>query len=102
MIKSTQAVPWQICKTFSLNRALPSLSRVVRNSHSVNSEYTHLLETLTKHNSNVRHARNVRDITLLSCSKMRLLRGDHYIVVHTVSNTIPRNIPVQYYKRIVV
>ena len=100
MFKGTQAVPLQICKTFALNRSLPSLSRSFATTGSF--EYNDLLKSLTPRTKQVEHALNVHGVTILGRPINRRLSTEHNVALHTVARVVQHDQVVRYFNRIVI
>ena len=102
MIKSTQAVPLQICKTFVLQRSLPMYVARVTSSDNCNSEYKAILESLIPSATRLQHSDSVGGVTFLGRSRLRQLNGTHLLAVHYVANHVPPKTVVEYHDRIIV
>ena len=101
MIKGTQAVPLQICKTFALMRAMPRLCKRALNS-ACSVEYKELLHVFVNSTSRMQHSLTVNEITYLGKGRLRKLTGDHLVAVHYVVQYVPRGTVVQYFDHIIV
>lgn len=102
MIKGTQAVPLQICKTFALQRSLPMFVTKVIATNCCTQEYKDILQSLLPNSSRLRHSDSVGDITLLGRCRLRQLNSDHLVAVHYVAAYVRPNTIVRYYDRIIV
>ena len=98
--KGTQSVPLQICKTFTLNRALPSLSARFGKGGTV--EYDDLLKSFLSHTKPVIHALNLDGVTVLGRSAVRILSTQHWIALHSVARVVNKQDAVQYFNRVIV
>jgi len=102
LFKGTQAIPIQICKTFALSRALPSLSDKLV-SAGCTSEYSELLGSFVAKKTVLQNSTTVHNnITLLGRPRIRALCSAHHLALHTVSVNIVKGFMVRYFRRIIV
>ena len=102
MFKGTQAVPLQICKTFLLRRAIPSLAQNLKSTNRCSVKYNTLLSSFSSKNDKIAHAATVNRITLLGKAKFRRLRDADRLPMLNVSRDIDLSSFVKYYNRIVI
>jgi len=102
MIKGTQAVPLQICKTFALQRSLAMFIARVTASESCTSEYKAIFQSLLPASTRLQQCDQVNGVTLLGRCRLRKLSSNHFVAMHYVVAHIPRETVVQYYDRIIV
>lgn len=102
MMKGTQAVPLQICKTFALQRSLPVFMSRATASGSCTSEYKTIFQSLLSGATRLQHSETVNGVTFLGRYRLRQLNSDHLVAMHYVATHVPRKQVAQYYDRIVV
>ena len=102
MIKGTQAVPLQICKTFTLQRSLPMFMARATASDSCTAEYRAMLMSLIPHTSRLQHSDTAGGVTFLGRCRLRQLSSEHLVAMHYVAPHVPQKMVVQYFDRIIV
>ena len=102
MIKGTQGVPLQICKTFALSRAMPMFCSKAIASRDCSIEYKDILRSFVTTKSSVQHSIALDGVTFLGRFRLRQLCRDHLLAVHYVVDHVSQNSVVRYYDRIVV
>jgi len=100
MIKGTQAVPIQICKSFALHRSIPKICAAASENCSVT--YKELLRSFLSGNSRSQNSMTINGVTVLGTGRLRQLTNAHLIACHYVAKHVPRNTVVRYYNRIIV
>lgn len=98
MIKGTQGVPLQICKTYALQRSLPMLIARATSSENCSSSYNALLQSLIP-GTRLQQSVKVGMVTCLGRGKLRQLSDSHFVAMNSAlaSNTV-----VQYFSRVIV
>jgi len=102
MIKGTQAVPLQICKTFVLQRALPMFIARASLSDDCSPAYNALLQTLIPGTSRLQQTVKVGTVTLLGPGRLCQLSDPHLVALHYAVEFVARNTVVQYFYRVII
>lgn len=102
MIRGTQAVSLQICKTFALKRAIPRFCASATAAENCSVEYLDILQSFLTNKSRVKNSLIIDSVTYLGKCKLRQLSPAHLVAVHFVAHHVPRDTVVQYYDRIIV
>ena len=100
MIRGTQAVPLQVCKTYLLKRTLPMFTKIAKRN-ACTAAYWNVLNGLTEEDR-FNHAVSVKGVTCVGVAKDKVLNADDLLAVHTVAQSVHRSTVVQYYKRIII
>ncbi|XP_055073931.2 uncharacterized protein [Misgurnus anguillicaudatus] len=99
MVKSTQAVPIQICKVFWMKKALPLyVSQTLKNP---SSECSAVIDHLLSGKQKQKHAVRCLGVTAFGPPKRKMMAHDDYIALHSVVDRVEKQ-PVDYYDRVFV
>ncbi|XP_030264254.1 uncharacterized protein LOC115575952 isoform X8 [Sparus aurata] len=98
-VKSSQAVPQQICKRVMLSRAFPRLAKqFLTNAPAEVKDFCNEMRTEKHH---VKKFAKFAEVTALGPPNVRLISVGDQAALHTVKQ-VPTNYVVNYYKRIAV
>ncbi|XP_062247149.1 uncharacterized protein LOC133956257 [Platichthys flesus] len=98
-VKSSQAVPQQICKQVALSRAFPCLAKQFLTNAS--AEVKDFCNEMRQGNQHVKKYTKLTEVTALGPPNVRLISLGDQAALHTVRE-VPTNSVVSYYKRIAV
>ena len=96
LVKSSQAVPQQICKRVVLSHAFPRLAK-----QSLANAPAEVKEFCNEMRTGMHHAKRFTEVTALGSPEVRVISVCDQAALHTVKY-IPPNSPVKYYKRMAV
>lgn len=98
-VKSSQAVPQQICKRVALSRAFPRLAKkFLTNAPTEVKDFCNEMRQGKQH---AKKSKKFTEVTALGLPNVRLISLNDQAALHTVRE-VPTNCLVSYYKRIVV
>jgi len=103
LIKGTQRVPLQICKSYLLQRSMPLLSASVTSSVDCSNSYKGVLDSFMSGNiARLKNSLTVDGVSFLGRSKRRPLSDAHLLAIHYAASYVPPKTIVQYFDRAVV
>lgn len=98
-VKSSKAVPLQICKRILLERALPHIAKPHMSNASTDVKAFFSEMTSAKHH--VKKCERFKEITALGAPKVRTISESDVNALHNLRD-VPMNSVVKYYSRIIV
>lgn len=99
MVKSTQGVALQICRTFLLEKVLPVFGKSLMSDAPFEVKDSFQLITISK--KAVQRVEQSEGVTALGRPQRKLIEHDDYLALHSLVHTFKKDI-VHYYDRIVV